>query len=206
PLSGTRGSRVNLRRTAYAKPGLEHSSSVARLLNHARGKNLREDVLDRDVSRIIEDFSRRNIIVCEKQMPLDLFKSRTPLLEELPVDPAGAASRLIKKFVKSSKENPFSSVVTKLPLDVRNIRHLEGQAYFFEAGDLADRAVLVVRGHGPSRSRAEMFDRAHELGHFVHLECGIRSKDQAAEEEWCDNFADEFVSLSVKAKDLRRFD
>jgi hypothetical protein len=167
---------------------------LERLESHVRAKNLKSDVLRRDLDRIFSDFERRIRETDQLELAIEDVAAR---IGDLSPNPVEAAQMLISKFVKGRSENPISTILKQLPVEVRNIRDLEGQAYFFPRGEITERSVLVVRRSGAKQTRQSMFDRAHELGHFVFDECGMSHPD---EESWCDQFAGSFVRESLKSK------
>jgi hypothetical protein len=168
-------------------------NTISSLANEVRARNLKKDLLESDLEKILDDFRRRHRSATDQLMlPIgDSLAARDSLKEisDLPKGPEEAARELVRKFWDSSDrhgDGTLRKILKELPIEVRSL-DIKGTAYFFPRESLAEQAVIIWR-RGSSDVRRS--DRAHELAHFIYQECFVKCDD---EEDWCDRFADAFV-------------
>lgn len=163
-----------------------------RLMNAVRtkrvqdGVQLDEVILEHDLNLILLDFKRRLRVT--DQIPLDI-QDVSLRIGHISDDPTFAAKDLARRFGKNNVLDNFERILKRLPIEIRKLKGLKGQAYYFPKGELTNLAVLVT-GKGNLNINGKptriAFNRAHELGHFIFQECKINAVD---EELWCDRFA-----------------
>lgn len=193
--SAVRTTTPNFAPTEILQETLKPGNDALRIADLIRARHMTESVLLHDMQIIVSDFQRR---LRTKQTP-SLF-DRGHLFEkgEISNSPPKAASTVIERYGMRCDGRIFESIYKSLPIEGRALSGIQGTAYYVPRGELVSNALLITKKgvlYQNAKPTELAFDRAHELGHFIYQEFSIAASD---EEDWCDAFADTFVTIEAQ--------